>query len=72
MVHDSYGTHSTSMPVMSDILRSEFVNMYETHDVLNELRDHAVRTLGTNDVPYPPAMGKLDLALVLKSDYFFA
>jgi DNA-directed RNA polymerase len=72
MVHDSYGTHSTSMPIMSDILRSEFVNMYETHDVLNELRDHAVRTLGTNDVPYPPAMGKLDLASVLRSDYFFA
>jgi DNA-directed RNA polymerase len=72
MVHDSYGTHSTNMPMLSEVLREEFVNMYEEHDVLTELRDHAIRVLGTQDVPVPPSQGNLDLREVLKSQYFFA
>ena len=72
MVHDSYGTHSSLMPMMSDILRQEFVDMYEKHDVLTELRDHAILTLGTNDVPETPSVGNLDLHKILESQYFFA
>jgi len=72
MVHDSYGTHSTNMITMSEILREEFVSMYEEHDVLTELRDHAITVLGTGDVPFPPSRGNLDLSNILKSDYFFA
>ncbi len=72
MVHDSYGTHSTHMPMLSNILREEFVNMYETHDVLDELRSHASRVIGTSDLPYPPTCGNLDISKVLESDYFFA
>ena len=72
MVHDSYGTHSSMMPQLSNILREEFVSMYEEHDVLDELRTHAIKTLGTEDVPLPPSKGNLDIRNVLKSDYFFA
>ncbi len=72
MVHDSYGTHSSLMPMMSDLIRQEFVKMYEQHDVLTELRDHARTTLGTEDVPLPPDMGDLDIRSVLQSEYFFA
>jgi DNA-directed RNA polymerase len=72
MVHDSYGTHSSMMPLLSEVLREEFVKMYEQHDVLTELRQHAIITLGTEDVPQPPSCGSLDLRNVLKSDYFFA
>lgn len=72
MVHDSYGTHSSLMPMMSDLIRQEFVRMYEQHDVLTELRDHAIQTLGTEDVPLPPALGDLDIRKVLQSEYFFA
>lgn len=72
MVHDSYGTHSTHMPRMSNIIREEFVKMYEEHDVLTELRDHAIHLLGTRDIPLPPAMGDLDIRNVLHSEYFFA
>lgn len=72
MVHDSYGTHSTHMPKMSNIIREEFVKMYEEHDVLTELRDHAMHLLGTRDIPLPPAMGDLDIRNVLHSEYFFA
>jgi DNA-directed RNA polymerase len=72
MVHDSYGTHSSMMPLLSEVLREEFVKMYEQHDVLTELRQHAIITLGTEDVPQPPSCGSLDIRNVLKSDYFFA
>ena len=72
MVHDSYGTHSTDMPRLSEILREEFVRMYTEHDVLTELRQHATVVLGTEDVPQPPAKGALDLTKILKSQYFFA
>lgn len=72
MVHDSYGTHTSLMPKMSEVLREEFVKMYEQHDVLDELRTHAINTLGTEDIPHPPSVGNLDLQQVLKSDYFFA
>ena len=72
MVHDSYGTHSSLMPTMSNIIREEFVKMYEEHDVLTELRDHAKQSLGTEAIPLPPTMGNLDIRKVLESDYFFA
>jgi len=72
MVHDSYGTHTTMMPLLSDILREEFVKMYEEHDVLDELRTHAMSVLGTSDLPHPPTSGTLDLRRVLESEYFFA
>ncbi|MAI39644.1 DNA-directed RNA polymerase [Alteromonas sp.] len=72
MVHDSYGTHSPAMNTMSEVLREEFVNMYEQHDVLHNLRQHAIITLGTEDIPLPPEQGNLQLRDILKSDYFFA
>jgi len=72
MVHDSYGTHSAHMPLMSTILREEFVKMYEQNNVLTQLREHATITLGTQDIPEPPSQGNLDLRNVLKSEYFFA
>ena len=72
MVHDSYGTHSPNMPIMSQLLREAFVDMYEKHDVLQDLRDHAVQVTGDSSIPQPPSKGNLDLQEVLKSDYFFA
>ena len=72
MVHDSYGTHSPNLPLMQEILRKEFVKMYEENDVLEELRDHAITTLGHDDLPVVPTRGNLDLRQVINSDYFFA
>ncbi len=72
MVHDSYGTHSPELPRMQEILRHEFYSMYEENDVLDDLRDHAITTLGHDDLPECPTKGSLDLKQVIKSDYFFA
>jgi len=73
MVHDSYGTHSPNMPKMVDILREEFVRMYQQHDVLQELYDHARNKLGDEvELPPIPKKGTLNLSGILESDYFFA
>jgi DNA-directed RNA polymerase len=72
MVHDSYGTHTSNMVRMSEILRESFVDMYQDNDVLSDLRLHACNILGTEDVPEPPEKGDLDLRKVLSSKYFFA
>jgi DNA-directed RNA polymerase len=77
-VHDSYWSHACNMPVMSQVLREQFVDLYTNYDPLTEvkeqweeqffldLRRHGVR------LPDPPERGKLDLQSVLKSDYFFS
>ena len=72
MVHDSYGTHCSNVPLMQDLLREEFVEMYENNDVLADLKDHAITPLGHDELPELPKRGALDLKQVLKSDYFFA
>lgn len=71
MVHDSYGTHSPNMPLLSNLLREAFVEMYEEHDVLQELKDY-VSLYVSGDLPEVPAKGTLDIREVLKSPYFFA
>ena len=65
MVHDDYGTHCADAPVMFKRIRETFVDIYETHDMLQELRD-AYPVL-----PSPPEQGDLDLSQVLDSPYFF-
>lgn len=72
MVHDSFGTHSAAMPLMSEVLREEFVKMYIDHDVLADLREHASNVLGTDDLPELPPKGSLNIAGVILSEYFFA
>jgi len=72
MVHDSYGTHSPNMPRLGNVLRESFVDMYEKHDVMQELYDHAASKIGTEDLPPVPTKRNLDLKSILKSDYFFS
>lgn len=66
MVHDDFGTHAADAQALYEIIRQEFVGMYERHDVLAEF--HAAYPM----LPEPPAMGTLDLRQVLDSQYFFS
>jgi DNA-directed RNA polymerase len=72
MIHDSYGTHSPNMWRLGEVLRDEFVTMYEENDVLQQLHDHAAQRLGTSDLPDVPGKRGLDLGKVRESDYFFS
>jgi DNA-directed RNA polymerase len=63
-VHDSYACLAPDASRFNEIIRAEFVRMYEEHDVLAEIRDCSKRK------PDLPAPGSLDLR-ALNSRYMF-
>lgn len=66
MIHDDYGTHAADAQVLYELIRSEFVRMYELHDPIADFV-----TLYP-ECPEPPKKGNLDLREVLQSQYFFS
>jgi len=73
MVHDSYGTLAADTEILTTTLREAFVDLYQKHDVLAELRAAVVEALpvGT-EVPEVPTAGSLNIDSVLESKFFFA
>lgn len=71
MVHDSYGCHMADWRLLNTALREAFVEMYETHNPLETLRDFTTTYSGVV-LPDPPDIGELDIRGVLDSAYFFA
>jgi DNA-directed RNA polymerase len=66
MIHDDYGTHAANAARLYDIIREEFLRMYEDHNPLADLVSQYP------DLPPPPEPGSLDLREVLKSQYAFS
>lgn len=66
MIHDDYGCHARFAGKLYKIIREVFVEIYTTHD---PLADFAARYPG---LPPLPEKGKLDLSLVLDSEFFFS
>lgn len=64
-IHDSFGTHPCDVDAMHVHIRQAFVHMYSGKDHLNDL----AYQLGVN-VAYT-GTGKLDLAGILDSEFFF-
>lgn len=71
LIHDSYGTHACDSPVLHQILREQFVNLYTEHDVLGELKSawESKYDIELSDIP---EKGSLDIHMVNYSRYFFA
>lgn len=65
MVHDDYGVHCAHAEELYRSIRTTFVDMYQQHDMLQELRE---RYVVLDEVP---KQGDLDLTQVLDSKYFF-
>lgn len=69
VIHDDYGTHACNTEEFSRIIREQFYDMYNEHDVLNDFKSNIERT-GVK-LPELPSVGTLDIKEVLKSRYFF-
>lgn len=66
MVHDDYGTHAADSQNLYEVIRREFVSMYEHNDPIEDLqRRYPV-------LPPAPSKGALDIREVLRSQYFFS
>jgi len=75
MIHDSYGTLAADTPKLANLIREEFVRMYEEHNVLEEFREDILALLPEEAraaIPPVPAKGSLILRDVLRSDFFFS
>jgi DNA-directed RNA polymerase len=72
MIHDSFGCPAAHADRFRQIIREQFVKMYEEHDVLGEIRAAAAQALGTDKgLPKVPARGTLDLQGVLPCEFAF-
>jgi DNA-directed RNA polymerase len=74
-VHDSFGCLAPQASRFRDIIREQFVQMYETHDVLAEVLDAASHDLTVHNLerlPELPVYGPLNLKDVLHADFAFA
>lgn len=65
-VHDSFSAHAANTARLGRILREQFVSLYTTHPVLENLK----RELGGQEEP--PEQGNLDITQVLSAPYAFA
>lgn len=72
-IHDSYGVPA---PYVSSIggraIVETFVQLYESYDIVEVLREDYRRQTGGLELPTPPTRGSLDLSETLKSTYAFA
>jgi DNA-directed RNA polymerase len=74
-VHDSFGCLASRAGRFNEIIREEFVRMYETHDVLDEVYAQSKCDLTQANwkrLPDVPAKGPLNLMEVLNARYCFA
>ena len=70
MVHDSFGSHAKSLPIVAEELRKAAVWAFE-HDLLGELKDSTESSLPDGVVlPDPPAMGDFDINTIINATYF--
>jgi DNA-directed RNA polymerase len=75
MVHDSFGTHASSMDILGVATRWTFKEQYSgdiLRDLYNEVQAQMPEDFNYHDMPLPPLQGDADLDAVMHSDFFFA
>lgn len=75
LVHDSFGCLASRAGRFRQIIREQFVAMYEQHDVLAEVLEQARTDLTEANhgrLPEPVAKGPLNIREVLNAEYAFA
>lgn len=75
LVHDSFGCIGARSERFHQIIREEFVKMYEEHDVLTEVLERAKCDLTVQDhgrLPSEVVKGSLNIKEVLNAKYAFA
>jgi DNA-directed RNA polymerase, mitochondrial len=70
LIHDDYGTHAADTETLHRVIRESFVAEYTDRNPLEDFRDWQ-EAISKSKMPPMPAMGTLDLELVLESEFFF-
>ena len=75
LIHDSFGCLPTDMAEFANIVREEFVSLYENHDPFQNIHENALIALSEkkqSKLTAPPTKGNLDINSILESQYAFA
>lgn len=72
VVHDSFATDANSASHFNEIIRQQFVAIYDDRDYLNEFHDSVEEQLGRPLVTPRTKQGDFDVQETLDSTYFFA
>ena len=75
LIHDSFGCLPTDMAEFSNIVREQFVALYQNHDPFQAIHENCMIALtekGQAKLTAPPPKGTLDIQDVLNSQYAFA
>ena len=70
MIHDDFGAHACDIPELHRAIRVAFYKMYDNIDRLALFSEEVSRTINVT-LPIQPAMGDMNVADVLDSEYFF-
>lgn len=75
LIHDSFGCLPTDMAEFANIVRLQFVKLYENHDPFQAIHENALLALTEkkqSKLTAPPPKGSLDITAILQSQYAFA
>lgn len=75
LIHDSFGCLPSDMERFSEIVREQFVQLYENHDPFMAIHENALIALsekGREQLEMPPSKGQLKIEDVQQSKYAFA
>ena len=75
LIHDSFGCLPTDMAEFANIVREEFVQLYDNYDPFQAIHENAMIALsekGQKKLTAPPPKGDLDIHAILQSQYAFA
>jgi DNA-directed RNA polymerase len=73
LIHDSFGCPLSQAREMFKIIRESFLQLYTEHNVLEDFTEElSVFLEDPEDAPKLPKKGKLNLEVVLESQYMFA
>lgn len=75
LIHDSFACLPSDMGTFANIVREQFVKLYEHHDPFQNIHENALIALsekGQGKLTAPPVKGNLDIKEVAQSQYAFA
>lgn len=75
LIHDSFGCLPSDMERFAEIVREQFVVLYENHDPFMAIHENALIALsdkGRKNLTEPPAKGSLQIDEIQRSKYAFA
>ena len=70
-IHDSFSVHACDIDDLLEIIKTEFVKMYDNPNFFNVIQQMII-TNADNFNYEQPRLGTLDIREVKESEYFFA